>query len=338
MAEPVVEPIVSHQRSLGELSDEIKAISRASSGARKSRALMKKWKSAIDGGMGFALLDGPECIGLLLYSADYELRFSSFLSVESAEKLPQSVTIFACHVLERVRDGSISNERLLLQSAVSRLRTVKSIETIAVQATPLYRLDFEETLSQMGFLNCRRVQMERDLGVHVPKSDAPPECLIEPPMLEEADDLRSAVYHGYFSEIDGYLFPDIAAVCSDGTLFQEFLNSSSLDRGASVMARTQGYPCGCVLVLSAGERRCGLIGVVATVPTMRRRGIARAMLARVMQWLKQHRFDRAALAVTVENQAALKLYISLSFKEVGPRKTISVWRRSVSRPLIALSR
>ena len=82
----------------------------------------------------------------------------------------------------------------------------------------------------------------------------------------------------------------------------------------------------------------GLIGVVAVVPSMRRRGIARAMFLHVLRWLKEHRHERVALAVTVENTPALSLYSSLGFQEVGPNSTISVWRRSVSRPLMNFSR
>ena len=338
MAGFIVESIVSHRNKLDELAQEIAATSRSRSGARASRALMKQWKAQIAAGMGFVLLDGSDCVGLLLYSSDYELRFSAFLSPESADKLPKSATVIACHVLERVRNGSLDSERLLLQSAIARLRTVESIETIAVQPTPLYELDLKGILSQMGFLSCRRVDMDRPLGNPIPELKPPPDCTIGPPGIGDIDDLRSVVYNGYFSEIDGYLFPDIAAVCSQPDLFREFLNSRSIDRGGSVMARMHGYSCGCILVLSGGDRRRGLIGVVATIPTMRRRGVSRAMLIHVMRWLEEHRHDRAALAVTVENRPAFKLYSSLGFGEIAPRKSISVWRRSVSRPLMGSSR
>lgn len=338
MANLVVESIVSHRNKLNELAREATAISRSRSGTRASRTLLKQWRARIADGMGFVLLDGADCIGLVLYSADYELRFSSFLSPESADRLPKSVTITACHVLERARNDSSDREQLLLQSSIARLRTVESIETIAVQPVSLYELDLKRTLTQMGFLSCRRVDMERPLDTPVSEIRLPPDCTIGSPEMGDLDDLRSVVYNGYFSEIDGYLFPDIAAVCSHPGLFREFLDSRSIDRGASVLARMHGYSCGCVLVLSGGDRRRGLIGVVATIPTMRRRGVARAMLIHVMRWLKRHRHDRAALAVTVENRPAFKLYSSLGFREIAPRKSISVWRRSVSRPLMKVGR
>lgn len=338
MSDPVIEPIGVHQSDLGELMDEVETIARSRLGARASLAFLRKWNSLVAEGAGFVLLDDSGCVGLVLYSTEYELGFSSFLSADSAHRLPRNATISACYVLERARDGSAANERLLLQSAVSHLRSVKSIETIAVQVSSLYELDLEEALARMGFMSCKRARMERRLTDRIPSRGAPLGCRIEAPEVEDAEALRSVVYHGYFSEIDGYLFPDIAAVCSDTVLFREFLASSSMDRSASAMAKVNGYPCGCVLALNDEDRRLGLIGVVAVVPSMRRRGIARTMFLRVMRWLQQHNHERAALAVTVENKPAFSLYSSLGFQEIGTHTSISVWRRSVSRPLMNFSR
>jgi GNAT superfamily N-acetyltransferase len=338
MSEPIIEPIGEHQSDLGELLEEAETSARTRFGTRVSRAFMKKWNVMVAEGAGSVLLDGSDCVGLILYSTEYELGFSSFLSAPSARRLPRSATVSACHVLERARDGAAANERLLLRSTVSHLRSVKSVETIAVQVSSLYEVDLEETLARMGFMSCERARMERTLTNRIPSRSAPPGCRIDAPAIEDAEALRSVVYHGYFSEIDGYLFPDIAAVCSDNTLFREFLASSSIDRPASVMAKVNDYPCGCVLALNDEDRRLGLIGVVAVVPSMRRRGIARAMFLHVMRWLQENRHERAALAVTVENKPAVLLYSSLGFQEVGPRRSISVWRRSVSRPLMNFPR
>ncbi len=338
MSTPIVEAIGTRQNNLGELLDEARAMARERSGYRASRALLKRWESMIADGSGFVLLDDSDCIGLLLHSTDYELGFSSFLSDTGARKLPQSATISVCHVLKRARDASASNERFLLRSAVSQLRSVKSIETVAVQLSPLYELDLEGTLARTGFMSCKRVRMERRLSGRIPRVGAPPGCRIEVPTPQDDDALRSVIYHGYFSEIDGYLFPDIGAVCSDPALFQEFLSSNSIEPDASVIARVHGHPCGCVIVLSDEARQSGLIGVVAVVPGMRRRGVGRAMLFQVMACLQDHHHSHAALAVTVENRPAFSLYSSLGFEEVGPRVGISVWRRSVSRPLMIFPR
>jgi ribosomal protein S18 acetylase RimI-like enzyme len=337
MVKFVVEPVGPHRHHLGDLLDETERYARARSDGSDARTALRKWKTAIAEGSGFVLLDGDDCVGLLLYSAEYELRFSSFLSDSSLQKLPQNVTVFACHVLEGARDRRGTPEKLLLQNAVSRLRLIKSIETIAVQISPFYEVDFRRTLAEMKFLSCRRARMERSLEVPIPEPAGPEGCSLGAPVLQEANGLMSVIYHGYFSEIDGYLFPDITAVCSSGALFRELLSSRSISRSASVVAKMKGYPCGCILALSGEDRRYGLIGVVAVVPHMRRRGIARAMLLEVMRRLKDHDYKQAALAVTLENRRAVSLYESLGFKEIGQRTAISVWRRSVSRPHTRLS-
>ncbi|MBI4830909.1 MAG: GNAT family N-acetyltransferase [Candidatus Lindowbacteria bacterium] len=334
MFELLIEPINSHRHDLKEILNEAEALSRERFGARISSSLLKKWNPMIEDGTGLALLQGSDCAGLLLYSTEYELGFSSLLSPSSAHRLPQSATISACFVLRRARENSIKGERRLVKSAIARLKSDKSIETIAVQIPPLYDMNLEGPLARMGFMNCKRVRMGRKLSDRIAYGSAPPGCRAEAPTEQDADELRAAIYHGYFAEIDGYLFPDIAAVCSDGALFREFLSSESVDLGASVMARVRGLPAGGVIALSDKGRRVGLIGVVVVVPNMRRRGIGRFMLLDVLRRLKAQHHERAALAVTVENRPAHTLYSSLGFEEIGPHKAVSVWRRSVSRPLM----
>ncbi len=338
MSKLVVEPLGSGPQDLKGLLAEIEPLAVSRFGIQGAKRILAKWLSLVSEEAGFVLCSGGECVGLLLYSAEYELGFSSFLSDSSAQRLPQNATIVVCHVLKRFRSANATNERLLLKSAVSFLRSTKSIETIAVQLSPTYELDLEEPLARMGFMNCRRVRMERRLTGRIPGTNPPPGFRIEPIAFEDADDLRSVINSGYFSEIDGYLFPDIATVCSDSGLFKEFLNCASIDLTASVLARMEGYPCGCVIALSGDNRQRGLVGVVAVAPGMRRRGIGRAMLLRSMHQMKRNHCTHAALAVTVENEPARSLYSSLGFEDAGRSSAISVWRRSVSRPLMIFRR
>jgi GNAT superfamily N-acetyltransferase len=281
------------------------------------------------------LTDGSDCVGVLLYSAEYELGFSSLFSEASARKLPRSVTIFCCYVPAVLRDRKNSRERTLVKFAISHLRSIKSVETVALQPSPsLYEMKLEGPLARMGFMNCSRMRMERRPSGRIPSGSMPLGCKVEPLTDADPDELRSVIQSSYFSEIDGYLFPDIAAVCSDGSMFREFLSSNTIDKSASVIARVYGHPCGCVIVLSSEDRQTGLIGVVGVSPGMRRRGIGRAMLLSVLRRLQEHGATRVALAVTMENYPAYSLYSSLGFMEVGPPANISVWRRSVSRPLM----
>ena len=83
MSEPIIEPIGEHQSDLGELLEEAETSARTRFGTRVSRAFMKKWNVMVAEGAGSVLLDGSDCVGLILYSTEYELGFSSFLSPSS---------------------------------------------------------------------------------------------------------------------------------------------------------------------------------------------------------------------------------------------------------------
>ncbi|GAB4348730.1 MAG: hypothetical protein Kow0099_31440 [Candidatus Abyssubacteria bacterium] len=334
-----VEPVGQYRDNLSELLAEAESEARERFGRHGVVGLKRKWMPMLEANTGFVLRENSRCIGILLYSAEYELGLSSFLSDASALKLPRSATISSCYVTRDARRNSSRQEKLLISGAIRYLRSLQSIETIAVQIRPpLYEMNLEGKLARMGFMNCQRVRMEHLLAGRIPKVSAPPGCTLAAPLTGEEDELRSVIYHGYFSELDGYLFPDIAVVCSDAELFSEFYASQLIDHRNSVLARMLQYPSGCVLTLADRDTGTGLIGVVAVVPGMRRKGIARAMLTHVMRALQEHGCRRAALAVTLENQPAVSLYRSLGFVEAGHCVSISVWRRSVSRPLMLFPR
>jgi ribosomal protein S18 acetylase RimI-like enzyme len=330
----LVEPIEQGRHDLKPLLEELGRVTSEKLDVYQAGVLMKRWRALVAKGTGFVLIDGGECAGVLLYSAEYELRFSSFLSDVSAQRLPRNVTIWLCYVAKKARDESGANDTLLLKSAISRLRADATVETIAVQATSLYEADLEGTLSAIGFMSCRRVRMKRRVSGRLPRPGGPPGCKLEKPTRDDAGDLMSVIYSGYFAEIDGYLFPDISAVCSDINLFKEFLSHNAVNLAASVLARTHGFPCGCIIALTGEVRRSALIGIVASSPGIRRRGVGRAMLSYVLRKFQEMHYEQATLAVTVENIPAVSLYKSLDFQEMEQQTRISVWRRSVSRPLM----
>ncbi len=333
-----VEPIAQTRQDLTGILDELAQVAMNAFDLQQMRVLMKRWRAMISAGTGFFLMDDAECAGILLFSTEYELRFSSFLSETSAQKLPQNVTVWLCYVASHKRNSSVKAENFLLKSAIAQLRADASVETIAVQTPALTEIDIEGTLSAIGFMNCQRVRMERRISGRLPNIAGPPGCKLETPTRDDAEELMSVIYHGYFSEVDGYLFPDISAVCSDPELFHEFLDSSAIHLSSSVIARVQGYPSGCIIALKGDVHRGGLIGVVAVVPGMRRRGLGKAMILHVLRKFREARYDSASLAVTLENLPALLLYQSLGFEETNRRTNISVWRRSVSRPIMNFRR
>ncbi|RJP20544.1 MAG: GNAT family N-acetyltransferase [Candidatus Abyssobacteria bacterium SURF_5] len=334
----IVEPIELGRHDLAQILAEIVQEASNQLGTRQARALAKIWKALIEKGSGFILINDGKCTGIILYTAEYELRFSSFLSESSARKLPQNITICLCCTIRGKTSWKREQETLLLKTAISRLRMEPSVETIAVQCPPLYRADIEGILSAIGFMNCHRIRMQRSLSGRISAGGGPPGSRFEVPTENDADQLGGIIYHGYFSEIDGYLFPDISAVCSDSDLFKEFITNRSIHLPASILARVQGHPSGCVISLAGDAPSSGLIGIVAVVPEMRRRGVGKAMLLRVLRNYQEIGYERASLAVTVENTPAVSLYESIGFQEASRRTNISVWRRSVSRPLMNFRR
>jgi ribosomal protein S18 acetylase RimI-like enzyme len=334
MSSLAVEPIDPKRHGVAQTLNELNRTIADQFGLRKAWALMKKWKALAETKMGFVLLEDGQSVGILLYSAEYELRFSSFLSESSAQRLPQNITVSLVYVLQDERNKRAEREAFLLKAATSQLRQDSSVETIAVQIPPVYEMDLEKLLARMNFMSCRRVRMQRRLSGRIARAAGPAGCKLKTPTTDDSEELMSVIYQGYFSEIDGYLFPDISAVCSNADLFREFLSNSAITLPVSVLAQAHGRACGCVISLVGDSRRSGLIGVVAVVPGMRRRGVGKAMLLDVLRRFQELRYEQASLAVTVENTPAISLYRSLKFEETGERTSISVWRRSVSRPLM----
>jgi len=88
-------------------------------------------------------------------------------------------------------------------------------------------------------------------------------------------------------------------------------------KGAFVAEDTEGEVVGYVLVRLSlgwlGPRRGGITSI-AVAPAHRRRGIGSALMARAMEFLRQHRAAEADLEVGVNNRAAHSLYESFGFR------------------------
>lgn len=68
--------------------------------------------------------------------------------------------------------------------------------------------------------------------------------------------------------------------------------------------------------------RCWLISNVVVEPAYRRRGIARQLMEAAMDFVASRRGTWAFLMVRRENQAAIRLYETLGFSEIGGRVTL----------------
>ena len=99
--------------------------------------------------------------------------------------------------------------------------------------------------------------------------------------------------------------------------------ANDVDHSRSVIARVRGRTIGIALVgLRSGRAWIGGVGVV---PEWRRRGVARAMMRRIQEDLRDLGVRNVILEVLIQNDAARRLYGMLGF--VGKRDLLSWYRR-----------
>jgi ribosomal protein S18 acetylase RimI-like enzyme len=72
-------------------------------------------------------------------------------------------------------------------------------------------------------------------------------------------------------------------------------------------------------LISGRAGRNGYIQRLAVVPDAQRRGVATALLADGLRWLRRHRVERVYVNTHVDNTAALDLYRSSGFSELPDR-------------------
>lgn len=100
---------------------------------------------------------------------------------------------------------------------------------------------------------------------------------------------------------------------SRASLLEEIENPTAVFLAAEEDGRTLGY-AGMHVV--CGE---GYIDNIAVFPEARRKGVARQLLDSLIEWLRQQGGIFLTLEVRPSNAAAVSLYRSLGFQEVGRR-------------------
>lgn len=100
---------------------------------------------------------------------------------------------------------------------------------------------------------------------------------------------------------------------SRASLLEEIENPTAVFLVAEEDGRTLGY-AGMHVV--CGE---GYIDNIAVFPEARRKGVARQLLDSLIKWLRQQEGVFLTLEVRPSNAAAVSLYRSLGFQEVGRR-------------------
>lgn len=105
---------------------------------------------------------------------------------------------------------------------------------------------------------------------------------------------------------------------SDGELEKMVSNKNYLCLVANPPKKTNSKPSGFVLVRSILDE--AEIITIATDPNVRRKGVARNLMQEAIRQLEYDRKKKLFLEVDETNQAAINLYKSLHFKQVGQRQ------------------
>jgi ribosomal protein S18 acetylase RimI-like enzyme len=164
----------------------------------------------------------------------------------------------------------------------------------------------------------KRYRMELDLY------DAPPIPELPQgygwvPWGETLLELHAEVkFHSFHEEIDSLVFPSLASREGCVYLMREISRKNGFRPEATWLIACAGGYCGTV----QGVRdRCGLGAIqnLGVTPLHRGRGLGSALLLQALHGFRRAGLGRACLEVTVQNDAAVRLYRRLGFR---CRKTV----------------
>jgi GNAT superfamily N-acetyltransferase len=93
--------------------------------------------------------------------------------------------------------------------------------------------------------------------------------------------------------------------------------------GRILLARIEGTPVGCAMLRPLPDGTCEVRRVFVSAE-VRRRGVARAMMVRLMSEARDEGYDRMRLSTGSEFFSAIALYESLGFKHI-PRYRETLW-------------
>ncbi|WNS41109.1 GNAT family N-acetyltransferase [Paenibacillus sp. MMS20-IR301] len=154
----------------------------------------------------------------------------------------------------------------------------------------------------LGFLpHSRMYMLRRDLNEPMPVHH-----------LEEGLELTFAQLDSpeerlAYLELDTEIWPDTALG------MERLLEHQEHSLWTSIVVRDAGVVAGSLMVWK--EEHGGIIEDVFVREPWRRRGIAKALLARALQYLKEHRLEQAQLIAMATNDSALSLYESVGFEK-----------------------
>lgn len=150
--------------------------------------------------------------------------------------------------------------------------------------------------------------LERPLDLPIRSIDAPEGFEICP--LRMQNEAEQRIYLSAYNEC----FPEAPLTLE---AWQYLVYSPWWAQGVCMTGQTKGHLAGSVAVFWEPGSLSGYTEYVFTRPEFRGRGLARALLAESLLYLKNHGLERALLEVKAENESALKLYREMGYRLAG---------------------
>jgi ribosomal protein S18 acetylase RimI-like enzyme len=145
-------------------------------------------------------------------------------------------------------------------------------------------------------------------------------CRLAPWHVRYLDAAAEVVYRANAgttdAELYGPFFGDTPAQCRRGLLSILAGRYGALHQPATQCAFSGPTLVGVNLVIASGDELASIIEI-SVDPAYQGRGLGRSLMAAALQVLRRDRYARAELAVTEDNAAAIHLYESLGFVDVG---------------------
>jgi ribosomal protein S18 acetylase RimI-like enzyme len=167
---------------------------------------------------------------------------------------------------------------------------------------------------QQGITYFKRFRMEADLAL---PTRPVPELPAEYSWLPWHDDLleqhAQAKQQSFLDEIDGVVFPNLSQYDGCLRLMNEIRRRPGFCAGATWLIVRGGTPCGTIQGVSDGVG-VGVVQNLGVIAAERGHGLGSALLLKAMHGFRQAGLCRAALEVTAQNDAAVRLYRRLGFR------------------------
>ncbi|MFZ5618508.1 MAG: GNAT family N-acetyltransferase [Pseudomonadota bacterium] len=139
-------------------------------------------------------------------------------------------------------------------------------------------------------------------------------------------------------ETDNLLF-ELDEVPSAAQLSNRISGAAQSGNCAYMIASYHSVDVGYAALFRGAFRRNRGVGslALAVIEEFQRRGVGKALIAKIIQWAKENQFYRIQLLVDVENLHAIRLYQSFSFEMEGTcRRSAFVDGRYIDKYQMAL--